>query len=279
MRKVWALVLSVAIPAVVLWTTVAAAKDGYIMGVHPYKPPQELYRMFKPVADYLSKKLGKPVTFQVGQSYADAVAKIGKGEYDFAFLGPTLYLDARESYGVQPLAMVANNGTPSFHGVIVAKKGSGITSPGQLKGKTFAFGERESTLSHVVPLYMLMEAGVKLTDLKEYKFLGSHDNVAMNIVRGTFDAAGIQPDVAEKYKPQGLDIIATSPELPEHVFVATKALDAKTVKKLQDALSSGEAVPLYKGIKGSISGMVKFSDKDFELLKNIMKKVGPELSK
>lgn len=279
MRRFWTVVLSVVFPTVVLWTSVAAAKDAYTMGVHPYKPPQELYKKFKPIADYLSKKLGKPVNFMVGLDYKDTVAKIGKGDFDFAYLGPTLYVEAHDTYGVQPLAMVANNGKPSFHGVIVTKKGSGITSLAQLKGKSFAFGERGSTLNHVVPLAMLMDAGVKLTDLKEYKFLGSHDNVAMNIIRGTFTAAGLQPDAFETYKAQGLEGIATSPELPEHVFVAAKKLDPKTVQTLQNSLLLPEAQPLYKEIKGSISNVQKFADADFNVLRKIMKQVAPEMNK
>lgn len=71
---------------------------------------------------------------------------------------------------------------------------------------------------------MLMNAGVKLDDLKKYSFLKTHDNVAMNVIRGTFDAGGMQPDIAEKYRDQGFEVIVKSPELPVHVFAATKHL-------------------------------------------------------
>jgi phosphonate transport system substrate-binding protein len=254
------------------------AKDKYVMGVHPYKPPQELFKKFKPIADYLSTKLGKPVDFQVAQSYEDAAAKVGKGAYDFAFLGPTIYTEAYDKFGVVPLAQIANNGKPVFHGLIVVKKGSSIKSVKDLKGKRFAFGERHSTLNHVVPLWMLMDAGVALSNLKEYRFVGSHDNVALNVARGASDAAGLQPDVFEQYKDQGLVVVAQSPDLPEHVFVATKSMDQKTVDLLQNALVSMD-VSLAKGIKGSISNLQKFSDKDFDILRKIMKQAGPELNK
>lgn len=248
------------------------AKDKLIMGVHPYKPVSDLYVIFKPIADYVSKQLGKPVELRIGKTYAETVDVVGKGEMDFAFIGPSLYVDGKSKYNVTPLAQIVNNGKPSFNGVIVVKKGSGITSVKALKGKTFAFGERESTLNHIVPLYMLMEAGVQLSDLKQHAFLGSHDNVALNVVRGTFDAAGLQPDVAVKYKDQGLDIIARSTDIPEHVFVATKSLDASTAAKIQNALLNMDA-RLLKGIKGSVTGIQKFDDKDFDVLRKIMKAV------
>jgi phosphonate transport system substrate-binding protein len=256
----------------------AQAKEKYVMGVHPYKPPQELYKKFKPIADYLSTKLGKPVEFQIAQSYDDAANKVGTGAYDFAFLGPTIYVDAHDKYGVVPLAQIANNKKPVFHGVIVVKKGSGITSLKDLKGKSVAFGERHSTLTHLIPLWMLMDAGVRLPDLKEYRFAGTHDNVALNVARGAADAGGLMPDIAEKYKDQGIEVIARSPDLPEHVFAATKSMDQKTVDLLQNALV-GMDIALAKGIKDSISNLQKFNDKDFDVLRKIMKQVGPELGK
>ena len=278
MKKGFALAVALCL-SVVLFSEPGGAKEKLVMGVHPYKPAIELYKKFKPIAEYLEKELGVTVDLSIGLSYADTVSKIGKGDFHLAFLGPTLYVEAQDTYGVLPLAQVVNNGSPTFNGVIVVKKGSMITSLNQVKGKKFAFGSRDSTLNHVVPLWMLMDAGVKLSNLKEYMFLKTHDNVALSILRGTFDAAGLQPDVAEQYKSQGIEIIATSPPLPEHVFVATKTIDAATVQKLQKALLSPKAVPLYKEIKDTISGTVKFSDQDFNVLRKIMKEVNPYLNK
>ena len=258
---------------------VVEAKDKLIMGVHPYKPPVELHKIFKPIADYISKETGKQVEIQIGQTYDDAGTKIGTGVFDFAYISPVIYVDAQKQYGLVPLAIIANNGKPTYHGVIAVKKGSGITSLAQLKGKKFAFGARNSNMNHTVPLWMLLNAGVKLSDLQEYNFLKTHDNVAMNIIRGTHAAGGMQPDIAEKYRDQGLEVIAKSPDLPEHVFVANKSLDEATVKAVQKALNSPNAVPVLQGIKGSISGAPKFADADFEISRKIMKEVGPYLDK
>ncbi len=160
----------------------------------------------------------------------------------------------------------------------MVKKGSGIKSPKDLKGKTFAFGDRNSTLTHVVPLYMLVNNGIHLSDLSKYSFVGSHNNVALNVAVGTFSAAGLMPDIAEKYMSQGLEVIAKSPDLPEHVFVAAPSLDNETVKKLQEAILSMPP-DVYKKIKGSLTGLQKFNDKDFNVLRNILKTVEKELEK
>lgn len=254
------------------------AKDKLVMGVHPYRPVSDLYAIYKPIVNYVSKKIGKPVELRIGRTNSEIVDLLGKGEIDFSFLGPALYVETTSKYKLTPLAQIVNDGKPIYYGVIIVKKGSGITSLKSLKGKTFAFGERDSNLSHVVPLYMLMEAGVRLADLKQYAFLGSHDNVALNIVRGSFDAAGIQPDVAGKYKDQGLEIIARSIDLPEHVFAASKSLDAETTAQIQNALLTMD-ITLLQGIKKSLTGIQKFSDKDFDGLRKIVKTVEKEKNK
>ncbi|HLE40543.1 MAG TPA: phosphate/phosphite/phosphonate ABC transporter substrate-binding protein [Nitrospirota bacterium] len=278
MRRYIILILSVVLVVSLFIAPAAWAKDKLVMGVHPYKPVSDLYKMFKPIADYVSQKTGKPVEFRIGKTYAETVDAVGKGEMDFAFIGPSLYVEARSKYNVTPLAQIVNDGKPSFYGVIAVKKGSGISSIKELKGRTFTFGDRESTLTHIVPLYMLMDAGVQLADLKQYSFVGTHDNVALNVVRGSFDAAGLQPDVAAKYKDQGLEVIARSADLPEHVFVAAKSLDAATMTKIQTALLVMDST-LLKGIKGSVTGIQKFSDKDFDVLRKVMKAVEKEKMK
>ncbi len=255
----------------------AWAKDKLVMGVHPYKPAIELHKIFKPIADYISQKTGKPVELQFGKSYEDTAEKVAKGEFDFSFMGPNTYAKFGPMYHFKPLAQIVNNGKPSFYGVIVAKKGSPIKSLKDVKGKTFAFGDRNSTLTHVVPLYMLLNENIHLTDLKKYAFLpGSHDNLALNVSTGTFDATGMMPDIAEKYPD--LEVVAKSPILPEHVFAATKSMDPATFKKIQDALLTMD-MPLLKGIKGSLTGMQKVNDKDFDILRKILERAEKEPEK
>ncbi len=246
----------------------ASAKDRLVMGVHPYKPAVELHKIFKPIADHVSRKLGMPVELQIGKSYEDTAEKLASGTFDFSFMGPNTFAKYGPVHQFKPLVQIVNAGKGSFYGVIVVKKGSPIRSVKDLKGRSFAFGDRNSTLTHVVPLYMMIQQDVHLRDLKKFAFLpGAHDNLALNVSAGTFDAAGMMPDIAGKY-PE-LEVLAQTPVLPEHVFAATSSMDAATFKKIQDALLSMD-LPLMKGIKGSLTGMQKVNVKDFDGLRNIL---------
>jgi phosphonate transport system substrate-binding protein len=244
-----------------------AAAEKLVMGVHPFKPAVELHRTFKPIADALAARLGRPVELQIGRSYEDTAQRLGSGRFDLSYLGPTTYAKYGPRLKLRPLAQVVNAGSATFQGVIVVKKGSPIRSLKDLKGRRFAFGDRDSTLTHVVPVYMLVEAGVRLTDLGKVAFLGTHDNLALNVLAGTVDAAGLMPDIAAKYS--GLQVIATSPALPEHLFAAKPSMDPATFAALQEALLDLDP-SLRKGIKGSLTGMRKVDDKDFEILRRIL---------
>ena len=77
-----------------------------------------------------------------------------------------------------------------------------------IKGKKFAFGSRQSTLSFYMPCKMLIDAGVFDT-LSSYQFLGKHDKVVRDVTLGGFDAGGVKIAIAEKNKEK-VKIIAKS---------------------------------------------------------------------
>lgn len=61
---------------------------------------------------------------------------------------------------------------------------SGITTPEELKGRSFAFAPAKSTAGNLLPRYLLFANGVRLTDLKRYANLANYDNVILGVLRG-----------------------------------------------------------------------------------------------
>jgi hypothetical protein len=53
----------------VLIASVSSAAENLVMGVHPYRPHNELKPMFQPLAEYLTTKLGREVEVRIGDSY------------------------------------------------------------------------------------------------------------------------------------------------------------------------------------------------------------------
>jgi hypothetical protein len=47
------------------------AKESLTLAVHPYQPIKEIMTRFTPLADYLGKEIGQPVSVRVGSDYRD----------------------------------------------------------------------------------------------------------------------------------------------------------------------------------------------------------------
>ncbi|MDH4134898.1 MAG: PhnD/SsuA/transferrin family substrate-binding protein, partial [Gammaproteobacteria bacterium] len=156
-----------------------AAESPLILGVHPYLPPKEIHERFAPLAAYLGQSLHRPVMVRVGRDYDEHSTAIGKDQIDIAFMGPAPYVALIKTYGPKPLlARLEVDGKPQLVGVIVTRTDSPLRTLAALKGKRFAFGDRQSTMSHTVPQRMLEQAGVPEKTLARHEFLGAHKNVA-----------------------------------------------------------------------------------------------------
>lgn len=226
-----------------------------------------------PLMHYISKTIKKDIKFETGFDYLDTIEKFKKGKYDLGFIGPAPFVIATQNTK-KPLQVIVGLNTKSngyFHSVIIVKNTSSIRSLQDLKGKTFAFGSPQSTLSYFMPMHLLKKHKLdkKLSDIV---FLGKHDRVAKYIIMGKYDAGGIKQSVANKYKKY-IKIIAKTQDVPDFVIVASANMPKQTVQKIREALLKPEAQKLAKFIKPSATGFRKREKKDYNQLKNIMLKV------
>jgi len=251
------------------------AKTPLTIGVHPYKSPQKLLSIYQPLANLLEEKLGQPVELVIAKDYSTHIEQIGTDVLDIAYLGPASYVKMVEQYGQKPiLARQAISGRPTFKGKIITSTKSPLTSLRQLKGKRFAFGDPDSTMSHLVPRYMLIENGVTAANLK-FDFLGSHDNVALGVLAGDYDAGAVKEAIFYKYKSRGMRALATTPSLSEHIFVASTRLPANTVAKVKDMLMAlshtDDGMRVIKKIKPKMTGFHPAKDSDYDNLREILR--------
>jgi len=196
-------------------------------------------------------------------------------------MGPASYVELVSLYGKKPLlARLAVHGSPTYQGKIVVRQESTISSLAELAGKRFAFGDIASTSSHLVPRYLLRSAGVKVDQLAEYRFLGSHDNVALAVLVGDFDAGAVNASVYKKYQPRGLKILATTPMLPEHLLVACNKLPSETQQALREALyalkDDPQGAAIMDGIKLGMTAWVSVTDADYNNLRTILDALAKE---
>ena len=253
----------------------ADAERSLIFSIHPYLPATELVKRYTPLTDYLGGKLNQPVRIQISKDYQEHIDKIGRDEVDIAYMGPASYVKVTALYGKKPiLARLEIKGKPAFQGIIIAGKESPLNNLKDLEGKRFAFGDPNSTMSHLVPRYMLINEGVGIDKLAAHAFLKNHQNVALGVLAGDYDAGAVKEAVFYKYEKRGLKALMKTPKISEHLFITGKNLPPGKIKLLRKAmfdLKNDEwGRIIMSSIKSSMTGMVPASDEDYNNLRTIL---------
>jgi phosphonate transport system substrate-binding protein len=258
----------------------AHAGQHLTLWVHPYLPATELTRRFAPLAEHLSQTLSRPVEIRIARSYQAHLDFVGRDLADIAYIGPASYVQLAEQYGPKPLlAKLELQGAPFFHGMIVARQDSPIQTLADLKGKRFAFGDPNSTMSHIVPRALLAAAGVPLDSLARHDYLGSHHDVALAVLGGYFDAGAVKEEVFYAYQKRGLKMLAQGPPIPSHLFLTRADLPAPLVAQLQAALLAINDLPgkgtILTVLEESASGLLPVADQDYDSLRQLMDNLTP----
>ena len=245
------------------------------MGVIPLESPAEMHRRFTPLTDHLSRSLGKRVELLISVDFEQTLKNLEDGATDLAFLSPTTYIEAKRRFGAVLLVKALRKGVPFTHAAIVARRGSGIERVEDIIGKRFVFGDQMSTSSYLIPRKMLADENIRLEDLKDYGFLGHHDDVARAVVSGEYDAGGLRESTAKKFEDRGLHVIKTSSDIPEFNICASKNIDEALIgqiKKSLVALNSTDQrhVRLLSLIDQDYTGFVEAVDSDYDVIRKAM---------
>ena len=255
---------------------VTQAQESLTLEIHPYLSATELIKRFTPLANYLGKKIGRPVTVTIAKNYQEHIDQIGNDKVDIAFMGPAPYITMVNLYGKKTiLGRLEINDTPTFQGVIIVSKDNPIRTLSDLRGKYFAFGDPASTMSHLVPRYMMRRAGVNIDELAGHVFLKNHDNVALGVLLGDFDAGAVKEEVFNEYRQQGLKMLKKTPPISEHLFVVRKTLPPGTVEAFRKALyvlkNDPEGSAIMTAVQKNVTGIVPATDSDYDNLRTILK--------
>lgn len=153
----------------------------------------------KPVVDYLSQRIGLPVKHVTGTSYSAVIEAMRARRVDGMTVGPFSYLLAVQEANAEAIAIIVSTRAnpavydptikPAYFSVISVKKGSGINSVQDLKGKNFNFVDPASTSGHLVPRTFLLKNGIDPDKDMKTVFAGSHPTSAIALWNGKSDAA------------------------------------------------------------------------------------------
>lgn len=244
-------------------------------GVYTSDKASVMYKKFKPILNYLeddAKKQGYTINIKlkIYPSYKGALEGVVKGEYDFARFGPASYILASEQNpNIKLLAMEHKKGKKVFNGAFITKKDSNIQTLKDLVGKSFAFGNSQSTIGRYLAQAELLNSGLTHKSFKKYDYLGRHDKVALAVANGDYDAGVVKESTLKKYKDRGLKVVATFKNVTKPWLVKAD-FDPTLFTVLQNSLLNLKDKSVLKVVKKS--GFLKATPEDYEIIKQGMEK-------
>lgn len=270
---------SVPLLASVLLGRSATARDGIRVGMIPDAGATQVSVEQKaPLRDYLAKAIGQPVELIIPTNYNATVEGLGNGSLDFAYLGGLTYIKARARYGVVPLVQRASD--QQFHALFIAHTGTNIKTLKDLKGRTFAYGDINSTSGHLMPYAALLRAGINADKDLQFRYTGSHPATAKAVEAGTVDAGALDESVYHAMLQAGqLDktkvyVFYTTPPFVDYVWVARKGIDAAARDKFAAAFLDLQS-PRDDKILAILRGkkFVRANDSEYDPLRRVAKAV------
>jgi phosphonate transport system substrate-binding protein len=258
-------------------STATADTLSLTFGVYQTDKATVMYRAFTPILegiqDDIADRLDRPVDIQltIFKSYDDGIRALVDGQVDFVHFGPASYVLAKSrNPDLRLVAMEHENGEKRFKGIVAVAKDSPIRSIEDLRGKRFAFGDKNSTIGRYLVQAELVDRGIHASDLASFRYMERHDQVASAVELGDFDAGSIKASTFSKYAEKGtLRAIAEFDNVTKPI-VARANLDASTFDAIQGAFYALEDPAALKELR--ISGFTSTSDDEYDFVRRGMKK-------
>lgn len=268
MTKRWAVCLLFALVAV---NAFAAPPAPIRLGSVAMDVPIEMQRRLAPLTKYLSHVLRRPVVLVLAPNMPTAIRQLAKGQVDFSYLTPVAYINAHRTGGAQLVARTVTKGQASFRLMIVVRKDSPIRRVADLHGKDFAFGDKAAILQRAV----VVGAGMPLSRLGHYDFIGHYDNIARGVMIGDFDAGILKDTSAYAWRNKGLRILYTSPPLPPYNISARRGLDPAIISRVRAALlalrpNNAADRSVLHALDPAYGGFAPVSDRDYDIVRKLI---------
>lgn len=205
---------------------------------------QSMSKVWQPLLDDMHAQTGLTIKPFYATNYTSLIEAMRFKQVQVGWFSALPALDAvRRANGEVMARVITNNGEGVYESVLIAKKGSGITLDKVLacgKRYTFGLGDAQSTSGTLAPMaYVFIPHKIDPSACFSTVRSASHQSNLFSVANGVLDVAtnntvGLvfakreKPELADK-----IDVIWTSPPLPESSIVTRQDLDPAVKAKLK----------------------------------------------
>ncbi|MDP2828904.1 MAG: PhnD/SsuA/transferrin family substrate-binding protein [Sulfuricellaceae bacterium] len=259
----------IALFAAALYTTTPAAET-LVFAAQPMENHETAAAQWKPMLGYLEKSLDVTLRIEYSTSYDEILDKFRNGKIDLAYLGPLPYITLKDKFpqATPVVHFKEKDGKASYTCAIIALTDARLTMKA-IKGRTVALTQPLSTCGYFSTDGLLRQAGVSL-EQNRYRYLDRHDEVALAVARGEFDAGGLKTAIGKKYTHLGLAVIAETDPLPGFALIANAArVDGARIARIRQVLESANTIMRGAWGDNARHGVVAAEDVDYAALRKL----------
>lgn len=148
---------------------------------------------FADVARVFKERTGVEMRIFTASDYAGTVQALTSGQVQMGQMGASAYASAWiDSDGaVEPLVTNKElDGSLGYHSILIVKNDSPYKKLEDLKGKTLAWADPNSTSGYLIPLVSLRGAGIEPEKFfGRTLFSGGHEQSVLGVINGQLDSA------------------------------------------------------------------------------------------
>jgi len=173
--------------------------DGVLrLAVAPVYSPQTTLGLYQTLADYLGRRLSRPVELIQGKTYSEINDLIRAGGVTLAIVCTNAYLEGQEDFGLEALVVPQVRGETVYYSYLIVPADSPAHSLADLRNKAFAFSDPLSNSGRLAPVYYLRQMGeTPETFFSRTIFTYSHDNSVRAVMNKMVEGAAVDSLVYE----------------------------------------------------------------------------------
>lgn len=267
--------------ALLLVPLAVPADDSLLMGVFPRRNATLTAQFFSPLADYLSRKLGRQVKLVISKDFPTFWKDVKAKRYDIVHYNQYHYIASAEDFEV--IACNQEQGSDEIAGALYVRKDSGISEISQLRGRDIIFGGgKDAMMSYIVPRHLLLKGGLGENDFKTH-FASNPPNAVLATYFKQADAAGAGdvvmklPTVTNIANVDELRYLAVSKPIKQLPWAVRRDHPAELRDKIQALMIELGASDQGKSIlkAAHVNGFSQVVDGDYDSAREIITDVVP----
>lgn len=242
--------------------------DTLIFAYTPVEDPAIYQDMWQPFMDHLAAVTGRNVRFFSVNSYTAQVEAMRAGRLHIAGIstGPTPF--AVNLAGYVPIAIMGGaDGQFGYTLQMYVHANSDLYELPDLKGKRVAHVTPTSNSGHLAPMILFPTVGLYPGVDYDPVFSGSHENSALGVVAGDYDAAPVASEVVDRmaerglFDPADIRIIYETDPFPTTSYGFSHRLTPELQEKIKEAFYTYEFAGTPLGEEFQVDGFIPITYK------------------